>query len=203
MKSSKKNEAVFEGIEGIHIVADDNIIAASSVEEHDRILQQVLDRAMECNVKFNFDKFQLHISNANYLGSVISHQGMKPDHDPVKVKAITTMPSPFDKQAVCRVLGMINFLTPHIPNMTTVTAPLQDLDIYFQWDLAADSAWKQVKDIPSTDPILQFFDPAVKSMIQADASHHGLGACLMQRSKPNLLRVFPTVYHQQNAIMCR
>jgi len=51
----KTNKAVFEGID-IHIVADDIIIAASSVEEHDRILQQVLDRAMECNVKLNFKK---------------------------------------------------------------------------------------------------------------------------------------------------
>ena len=48
-KKKKKNETVFEGIEGIHIVAnnDDIIIAASSVEEHDHILQQMLDRAME------------------------------------------------------------------------------------------------------------------------------------------------------------
>jgi len=41
-----QNEAVFHGIEGIHIVADDIIITASTVEEHDKILQQVLDRAI-------------------------------------------------------------------------------------------------------------------------------------------------------------
>ena len=137
------------------------------------------------DVKLNFDKFKLHISAVNYLGSVISHQGMKPD--PAKVKAIATMPIPCDKQAVRRLLGMINFLAPHIPNMAIVTAPLRDLiktDVHFQWGPAAVSAWKQVKDILSTDPILQFFDLAVKSMIQADASQHGLGACLMQRGKP-------------------
>ena len=43
----KKNEATFEGISGIHIVADDIIIAASTVQEHDSILQQVLERAKE------------------------------------------------------------------------------------------------------------------------------------------------------------
>ena len=41
----KKNQTVFEGISGIHIVADDIIIAASSVQDHDRILRQVLERA--------------------------------------------------------------------------------------------------------------------------------------------------------------
>ena len=54
----------------------------------------------------------------------------------------------------------------------------------FQWGPAAESAWKQIIDILSTNPILQFFDPAVKSVIQADASQHGLGTCSMQRGKP-------------------
>ena len=52
----KNNEAVFEGIKGIHIVADDIIVAASTVQEHDHILRQVLQRAKERNVHFNFDK---------------------------------------------------------------------------------------------------------------------------------------------------
>lgn len=39
----KKNEAVFEGIHGVYIVADDIIIAASTVDEHDKILIEVLD----------------------------------------------------------------------------------------------------------------------------------------------------------------
>ena len=38
----KKNEAIFEGINGIHIVADDIIIAASDLEEHNAILHKVL-----------------------------------------------------------------------------------------------------------------------------------------------------------------
>ena len=38
----KKNKAVFEGIEGIHIVADNIIIAASDLEEHNAILHKVL-----------------------------------------------------------------------------------------------------------------------------------------------------------------
>ena len=40
----KKNEAVFEGISGVHIVTDDIIITAATEEEHDRILKQVLDQ---------------------------------------------------------------------------------------------------------------------------------------------------------------
>ena len=55
----KKNEAVFEGINGIHIVADDIIIAASDLEEHNAILHKVLQRASNRNVKLNFDKVSI------------------------------------------------------------------------------------------------------------------------------------------------
>ena len=52
----------FEGIEGIHIVADDIIIASSTIEEHDKILTEVLQRAATRNVKLNFDKLQLRVN---------------------------------------------------------------------------------------------------------------------------------------------
>ena len=63
----KKNETVFEGISGIHIVADDIIIAASSVQVHDRILRQV---AKGRNVRFNSHKLQLKSRKSNTLASL-------------------------------------------------------------------------------------------------------------------------------------
>jgi len=41
----KKNESAFEGIEGVHIMADDLIITATTTDEHDAILHPVLNRA--------------------------------------------------------------------------------------------------------------------------------------------------------------
>ena len=116
----KKNEAAFESIPGIHIAADDINIAASTVQEHDSILQHVLERAKECNVRFNFDKLQLRVSEVKYLGTIITADGMKPDPD--KVRAMMDIPTPTEKAYVRRLFGMINFLASHIPNMSTTTA---------------------------------------------------------------------------------
>ena len=116
--------------DGIHIV-DDIIIAASDLEEHNAILEEhnailhkVLQRASNCNVKFNFDKFQFCVNEVKYLGTIISHEGMKPDS--AKVQAIKEMPTPDDKSAVRRLLGMINYLAPHIPNMASICKPLRE-----------------------------------------------------------------------------
>ena len=47
---------------------------------------------------------------------------MKPDPD--KVKAIVDIPTPTDKADVRRLLGMINFLASHMPNMSATRACL-------------------------------------------------------------------------------
>ena len=181
----KNNESVFEGIKGIHIVSDDIIIAGSSLQEHDQILRQVLERAKERNVRFNYDKLQLRVPEVKYLGTIITADGMKPD--PSKVKAINDIPTPTDKADVRRLLGMINFLACHIPDMSTTTAPLRDLlksDVHFHWNTQQEEALSKIKQILSTAPVLKYFDPSKASTIQADASKHGLGACLLQQGKP-------------------
>ena len=82
---------------------------------------------------------------------------MKPD--PAKVRAIKEMPTPNDKAAVRHLLGMINYLAPHIPNMASICTPLRDLiktDVHFQWDAPAQKALEQIKDTLTSEPVLKF-----------------------------------------------
>jgi len=166
-------------------VADDIIIAASSITEHDQILTQVMQIAKDRNIVFNLNKLQLQVSEVKYLGTIVTPDGIKPD--PTKVQAIVEMATPTDKPGVRRLLGMINFLAAHIPNMSTITAPLRCLlksDVLFEWGPEQTRALTKVKEVLSSAPVLHYFDPTAVSTIQADASQSGLGACLLQRGKP-------------------
>ena len=51
----KKSKEAFSGINDVHIMADDIIIAAATVEEHNAILRRVLERARERKIKFNWE----------------------------------------------------------------------------------------------------------------------------------------------------
>ena len=84
----KQNEETFGDISGVHVIADDLIIAAATEQEHDDILRKVLDRAREKCVCFNYDK----VSEVEYMGNLVSSKGLKPD--PKKVEAIVDMPMP-------------------------------------------------------------------------------------------------------------
>ena len=101
----KQNEVVFEGISRVHIVIDDIIVAASTVEEYDKILKQVLEQAEAHNVKLNYDKLLLRVPEVKYLGIIISEDGMKPD--PAKVQVISEMPTPSDKASVRHLLASL------------------------------------------------------------------------------------------------
>jgi hypothetical protein len=93
----KRVEKIFGDLD-VCIYFDDIIVAGSDQEDHDRKLRSLLQRAREYNVKFNREKIQLNKAEVNYLGHIVSKDGLKPD--PEKVKAIHEMPDPKDKQGI-------------------------------------------------------------------------------------------------------
>ena len=139
----------------VHVNADDMIIAAATEEEHDQILLKVLKRALEQNIKFNLSKIQFKESEVFCMGNVQTEHGVRPDR--VNVTAILNMPESQSKEDVRRLIGMLNYLSPYIPNMSAVTAPVRDLlkkETQFSWLSEHERAFKTVKQILSAEPLL-------------------------------------------------
>lgn len=104
---------------------DDLIIAASTVEEHDAILERVFQCARKNNAKFNKDKVQFRVREVQYAGQIISKCGIRPD--PSHVRAIVEMKVPEKKKDVLQFLGMCNFVSKYIPNYSHLSSPLRKL----------------------------------------------------------------------------
>lgn len=175
----------FGDIDNVHVIYDDMLIAATTEEEHDRTLKKVLERARQQNVKFNMKKTQFKKDEVLYLGMKISAQGVRPDE--AKIKAITDYPEPTDKDAVRRLVGMVNFLSPFIPNKSSIISPLCNLlkdQVPFHWMSEHKEALNKIKQVLSSQPLLRLYDPQLPITIQADASSTGLGATLMQNNQP-------------------
>lgn len=121
----QQNCETFGDIPGVYIIADNMIIAASSEQEHDKILQKVMERAKTANVKFNKDKIQFKVDTVKYMGHIIITAGQRADD--AKIKAIVDMPTPEVKQSLQRLLGMTKFLSQYIQNEASLTALLRQL----------------------------------------------------------------------------
>jgi len=106
--------------------------------------------------------------------------------DEAKIKAITDYPELTNKDAVRQLVGMVNFLSPFIPNKSSIISPHCNLlkeQVPFQWMPEHKEAVNKIKQVLSSEPLLRLYDPQQPITIQADAST-GLGATLMQNNQP-------------------
>ena len=175
----------FSDIPGALAVHDDIIVCGANEEEHDTALEKVLQRARERNIKFNKKKIQLRVTEVKYLGNIVSEKGFTPD--PEKIRAIMEMPPPESKQDLRRLLGMVNYLSQYIPNMSEITAPLRSLlkkDIQLSWHNEHQESLEKIQKILTSSPVLNFYDINKPILLQVDASQGGLGACLLQDGHP-------------------
>lgn len=163
----------------------DDIIIGGKGEEHDRILRKVIERATEWNLKLNFDKLQIRQKSVKYVGHVLTDQGLQPD--PEKVRAVKEIPTPKSREEVRRFLGIIQYLSKFIPNLSEVDGPLRDImkkDCQFHWDKPQEQSFEKLKDLCTSSPVLAYFDVHKEVTIQCDASSYAVGGVLLQEGRP-------------------
>ena len=181
-----------EGLNGIACIADDILVygcgdtVAQAKVDHDRNFIALLKRCRELNIRLNVKKLKLHQTTVRFMGHELSDRGLQ--SDPNKVKAITEMPSPTDKQALQRLLGMATYLSRYVSNFSELTAPLRELlksENEYKWD--AEYHGKALASLKSSlvnTSALAFYDVSKSVTVQCDSSQSGLGAVLLQEGKP-------------------
>ena len=141
--------------------------------------------ACKYDLVFNPQKTHVKAQAVNFFGCLYDANGVHPD--PGKVDAIHALPVPTNVTELQEFLGLVMYLSPFIPGLSTLTAPLQELlkkDTDFSWNHTYDIAFERVKEAVASDTTLRYFDPSLPVTIQVDASQVGLGAVLLQNGKP-------------------
>ena len=178
-------DEMLEGIDHALAIMDDILIAGRDTAHHDSVLEKVLDRARSYNLKLNFEKVKVLKQQVQYVGHIISAEGLKPD--PEKVRAMKDMPPPETKEDVCRFLGSIQYLAKFLPMLAEVETPLRELtkkDVLFHWDKPQADAFQKLKNMCCKAPVLAYYDVRKEVTIQCDASKSAVGAVLLQEGRP-------------------
>ena len=152
---------------------------------HNENLLRLLKRTREINLKFNKKKLNLRRSEVNFMGHVLTSDGLKPVAD--KVKAVAEMPRPTTKQETQSLLGFVNYLTKFLPRLSEVAQPLRELttkNARFVWSSQHDKSFTEVKTLVSAHPVLKYYDMDAEVTIQCNASEKGMGATLLQNGQP-------------------
>ncbi|RXN08425.1 retrotransposon-like family member retr-1 [Labeo rohita] len=174
-----------EGLDGVVNIVDDILVWGEDMEQHDKRLRKLLDRIRDINLKLNKTKCKIRMTEVSYVGHILTAEGLKPDNG--KVRAIQNMPEPQDKAALMRFLGLLQYLSKFIPNMSDLSAPLRKLlegDVAWHWETEQQKSFERLKSLVSNTPVLKYFDVNKEIMLSVDASAEGLGAVLLQEGHP-------------------
>ncbi|UYV67908.1 hypothetical protein LAZ67_5002467, partial [Cordylochernes scorpioides] len=175
---------ILQGMDGVMCYLDDILIFASDSKTHDRILRLVLRKLKEAKVTLNKAKCVFGVPRINFLGHLLDEDGIRPD--PAKIEAVAKMPAPTDVHGVRRFLGMVNHLGRFVGNLSEIVAPLNQLLVKgqdFVWDSSQERAFRKLKELLTTQPILAAYDVRKPTMVSSDASSYGLGAVLKQEDR--------------------
>jgi hypothetical protein len=170
------------------IYLDDILVYSKTAEEHITHLQKVLQRLRDAKLFASKKKCDFGKTHLNFLGHVIGADGIRVD--PKKTEVVQQWPKPTDLGNLRSFLGLSNYFRRFIRQYSTVTAPLTNLlkkgAQMSDWNETCDKAFSDIKHALVTAPVLatpDFTQPDTFE-VHTDASIEGLGAALIQGSRP-------------------
>ena len=173
------------GLRGVKCIADDILVFAKTVEEHDAYLKALLTRLLEAGLTINRKKCVMRAREVSFFGHWVSAAGVRP----MIKDTLRELKRPQTKPEVRSFMGLVNFIGKYIPGFSTVIAPISDMlgkRVEFVWGKQQEAAFQVILREIKSPRLLKHFDPAKKTEVIVDASPVGLCAILTQEEKPVL-----------------
>ncbi|MBW0522682.1 hypothetical protein O181_062397 [Austropuccinia psidii MF-1] len=176
---------IFQDLLDVYAVVylDEIMVFSKSEEEHVTHVSTVLSRLRANNLFAKASKCLFHISSVEYLGYVVSSEGLKMDQ--AKVQQILNWPPPRNLKALQSFLGFANFYRRFIKNYSKKISSLTSFlkkDSCFPLNEEALSQFHQLKEAFTTAPILSHLNHSLPTIVETNASDYALGAVLSQVS---------------------
>ncbi|RWS03567.1 gag-pol fusion protein-like protein [Dinothrombium tinctorium] len=172
------------------VYIDDILIYSKTLEEHLNHLDYILSRIEKANLRLAADKCEFLKEKITFLGHEISAKGIQPSKD--KVHKVLSFRRPRTPRQVQQFLGLVNFYRKFIPNLSKIERPLRKLtfkDAEFKWTDDCEAAFKLLKKILCSEPILAHFDDDKEPILKTDASNEAIGVVLAQEDDEGIERV--------------
>ena len=171
------------------VYLDDILIFSATLDEHKRHVRSVLERLRAYGLFAKPEKCFFHQDEVEYLGFLVSYQGVK--MDPKKVSAILDWPEPASVHDVQVFLGFANFYRRFIQGYSKIATPITQLlrknNTSFEFNEPARQTFHQLKTAFTSAPILAHFNPERPSTIETDASDFAIAAVLSQPGEDGVL----------------
>jgi hypothetical protein len=126
----------------------------------------------------------LGVKEVEYLGHIVSHEGVK--LDPNKIKAMMDWSIPKTLKNLRVFLGLTGYYRKFVYNYGRITTPLTTLNKKdeFSWTPEATKDFEQLKEVMYKAPVLTTPDFKKTFIVECDDSGIGIGPVLMKEGRP-------------------
>ena len=164
------------------IYLDDIIVTGKNFEDMIKNLDEVQHKLKGAGLKLKARKCQLFAKQVDFLGHVISDQGIQTD--PKKTQVVQNWPQPKTVHDVRSFLGFCSYYRRFISNFAAVAKPLHaftERKQKFVWTDDCSKAFETLKNRMVSSPILAHPDFTKSFTLDTDASDQAIGAVLSQQ----------------------
>ena len=177
------------------IYLDDILVFSKNEKDHENHVRLVLEKLCSVGLYAKLEKCIFHQPQVEFLGYIISGEGLS--MDPKKIEVVISWKRPSTVRDVHCFLGFANFYRIFIQNYSKIAALLTKLTCKdkLEWSLEANQAFEALKKAFTTTPILIHQDFQKPFFLESDAFDFALGAVLSQPSEDGCLH--PVAFHLQ------
>ncbi|CAN6695152.1 unnamed protein product [Malus baccata var. baccata] len=166
----------------IEVFMDDFSVFGDSFDGCLENLTLILKRCVETNLVLNWEKCHFMVKQGIVLGHIVSERGIEVDKS--KIDLVRYLPSPTSVREVRSFLGHVRFYRRFIKDFSKISTPLCRLlqkDVTFDFNEECEKAFKHLKEMLTSAPIIRPPDWSIPFELMCDASDYALGAVLGQR----------------------
>lgn len=175
-------------IEGTKAYIDDIlVIKRGTFDEHLEQLKEIFRRCRKAGLKINAEKCRFGLNEIDYLGYIVTPEGVKPN--PKKIKAIQDLERPTTVTEVRRLIGMVQYYRDLWRRRSHILQPFTEISAgkkkaKIKWTPELEKAFLEIKKMISKETLLTYPDWSKPFEIHTDASDYQLGAVISQGGKP-------------------
>lgn len=168
------------------VYMDDIVIFSRSLHDHMVHLRKIFNKLRQFNLKVQLDKSEFLRKEVQFLGHVITPEGIKPN--PSKIIAVQEYPLPKTTKEIRAFLGLVGYYRRFIQNFAKIVSPftrcLKKNTKIDTADREYQEAFRKCKELLTNAPILVYPDFTKTFHVTTDASNVALGGVLSQNNHP-------------------
>jgi len=175
---------ILKGLKNVIAYQDDIVVFAKTEESLKKHLNATESRLREKGVTVNEAKLVRNVSEIEYLGRIISADGIRPNENHLN-KALN-LKQPENRKEVQSIMGFFNFFREFIPKFSEKTLFLTDKlnGEDFIWKSDDELSLANLKQELLKEPVLKPYDESKEILIETDASLRAVAAIVTQENHP-------------------